>query len=72
MDGELAGRPALLVDALGLDHLLHQAQLVVGAEDREVGAQAHQLRMAAQDLGADGVEGAEPLHALGHRADQRR
>ena len=69
MGGELARRPALLVDALDLDHLLHQAELVVGAEDREIGAQAHQLRMAAQDLGADGVEGAEPLHAFGDGAD---
>ena len=65
MGGELARRPALLVDALRLDHLLHQAELVVGVEDGEVGPQAHELGVAAQDLGADRVEGAEPRHALG-------
>src|SRR5215213_7103061 len=69
MGGELACRPTLLVDALSFDHLLHQAKLIVGAEDGEVGTQTDQLRMAAQDLGADGVEGAEPLHSLGHGTD---
>ena len=34
--GERAGRPALLVDVLGLDHLPHQADLVVGVEDGEI------------------------------------
>ena len=67
---ELARRPALLVDILGLDDLLHQADLVVGAEDREVRAQADELRVAAQDLGADRMERPEPLHSLGHRADE--
>ena len=50
MAGELAGRPALLVDAGGLDDLLHQADLVVGVEDGEAGFQPGQLGMAAQDL----------------------
>ena len=68
--GELAGRPALLVDAVGLDDLLHQADLVVGVEDGEVGFQPGQLGVAAQDLRADRVEGAEPLHALDDAADQ--
>ena len=70
MAASCARRPALLVDVLGLDDLLHQAELVVSAEDREIGAQADELGMAAQDLGADGVEGAEPLHAFGDRADE--
>ncbi len=61
--------PALLVDILRLEQLLHQADLVVDVEDGEVGLQPHQLRMAAQDLHADGVEGAEPGHALDHLAD---
>ena len=69
--GQGAGRPALLVDVLVGDHLLHQPELVVGAEDGEVGFQPDQLGVAAQDLGADGVEGAEPGHALAGRADQR-
>ena len=68
--GELAGRPAFLVDILGRDHLLHQPDLVVGAEDREVGAQIDEFRVPPQDLGADGMERPEPLHALGHRPDE--
>ena len=52
------------------DHLLQEPELVVDAEDGEVGLEADQLGVAAQDLGADRVEGAEPLHALGHRADE--
>ena len=70
-EDEGAGRPALLVDVLVDDDLLHQAELVVHAEDGEVGAQADQLGVAAQDLGADGVEGAEPGHALAGRPDER-
>jgi hypothetical protein len=50
--------------ALALDHLLDEPDLVVGVEDREAGLQADQLGMPAQDLDADGVEGAEPGHAL--------
>ena len=56
--GELARRPALLVNVLGGDHLLQQADLVVRIENGEAGLQPHQLGMAAQHLGADGVEGA--------------
>ncbi len=47
--------------------LLDQADLVVGVEDGEVGLQADQLGVAAQDLRADRVEGAEPRHALDDR-----
>jgi hypothetical protein len=65
----MARRPALVVDVLGLDQLLEQPLLVVGVDDREVGFQAHQFGMAAQDLGADRVEGAEPAHALDLRAE---
>ncbi len=65
--GELARRPALLVDLLGRDDLLEQPDLVVGAEDGEIRAQPDQLGMAAQDLGADRMEGAEPGHALARR-----
>ena len=68
--GELAGRPALLVDVLGFEQLLDQPDLVVGIEDGEIGLEADQLGMAAQDAGADGVEGAEPRHALDAGADQ--
>ena len=70
MRRQRAGRPALFVHAFGLDQLLHQAQLVVGIQDGEVGFQPRQLGMAAQHLGADGVEGAQPLHAFDHAADQ--
>ena len=61
-------RPALVVDALGRSDLLHQAQLVVGVEDGEIGLQADHLGMAAQDAGGDGMEGAEP-EPLGGLAD---
>ena len=37
---------------------------VVGVEDGEVGSEAGELGMAAQQLHADRVEGAEPGHAL--------
>ena len=66
-----ARRPAFLVDSFGLDHLFHQAELVVGIEDGEIGFQARQFGMAAQHPRADGVEGAQPLHAFDHAADQR-
>ena len=65
-------RPALGVDVLGLEQLLEQPLLVVGVEDGEARLQPHQLGVAAQDLGGDRVEGAEPAQALGRRADQVR
>ena len=65
----MARRPALLVDLLGLDELFHQAQLVIGIDDGEGGFQAHQLGMAAQDLGRDRVESPHPRHALDGFAD---
>ena len=68
--GELSRRPALLVDPFGLDDLLHQADLVVGVEDREIGLQSDQFGMAPEELRADRVEGAEPLHALDDTADE--
>ena len=68
--GQALGRPALGVDVLGLEHLLDQPLLIVGVEDGEVGLQPDQLGVAAQDLGGDRVEGAQPAQALGRRADQ--
>ncbi len=67
---EHPGGPALVVDVLGADQLLEQAQLVVGVEDGEVRLQPHQLGMAAQQLDADRVEGAQPGHPLDGAADQ--
>ena len=67
--GQHARRPALLVDVLGFQQLLQQPDLVVDVEDGEVAFQPDQLGMAAQDLHADGMEGAEPRHALDHLAD---
>ncbi len=69
--GEHARRPALLVDVLGFQQLLEQADLVVDVEDGEVALEAHQLGVAAQDLHADRMEGAEPRHALDHLADHQ-
>ena len=63
-------RPAFLVDPLGHDQLLHQPDLVVGVQNREVRLQPHQLRMTAQELHADRVEGAEPRHPLHRLAHQ--
>ena len=54
-----------------LDHLLHQAKLVVGVEDGEIRFEAGELGMPAQHARADGVERAQPLHAFDHAADQR-
>ena len=68
--GERARGEALLVEVGGDDQLLEQAQLVVGVEDGEVRLQPDQLGMAAQHLGADRVEGAEPRHPLDRVADQ--
>ena len=68
-DREGARRPALLVDVLGPKELLEQADLVVAVEDGEVGLEACELGMAAQDAGGDGVEGAEP-EAGGGAPDQ--
>ena len=61
---QLPRRPAVLVQPLALDHLLDEADLIVGVEDRETGLEADQLGMAAHDLHADGVERAEPRHAF--------
>ena len=69
--GKHAGRPFLVVDALGLQQLLDQPRLVVGVEDGEVALQPDQLGMAAQNPHADRMEGAEP-HAVGGAADQLR
>ena len=66
--GQLARGPALIVK-LGLgDQLLQQAQLIVGVDDGVIVLQPDELGMAAQHLGADRVEGAEPRQALGRRA----
>ncbi len=67
---ELARRPAVLVETVRLDHLLDEADLIVGVEDGEAGLQADELGMAAQDLDADGVERAEPGHGLDRPADE--
>ena len=52
-----------------VEDLLDQADLVVDAENGEVALEADQFGVAAQDLDADGVEGAEPGHALDDLAD---
>ena len=68
--GELSCGPAFFVEVFRFDKLLEQADLIVGVEDGEVGAQTGEFRVAAQHLRADGVEGAEPLHAFDHTADE--
>ena len=66
-----AWRPAPGVQVRRLDHLLHQAQLVVGIEDREVGLEADQLGVAPEQARAQRVEGAEP-EALDAVPEQQR
>jgi hypothetical protein len=70
--GELAGGPTLVVEIGGGDQLLQQPQLIVCVEDGEVRLQADQFGMAAQHLGAGGVESAEPGHAFDRAAADRR
>ena len=47
--GELARGPALLVDVFRLDDLLEQADLIVDAQDGEVGPQARQARRDGEE-----------------------
>ena len=54
----------------GFDHLFHQAQLIVRIEDRKIMFEADEFGVAAQDLGADRMERAEPRHAFDHAADE--
>jgi hypothetical protein len=68
--GQHPRRPAFFIEIVGGDDLLDQAELVVAVEDGEAGLQLRQLGVAAQDLHADRVEGAEPGHALHRAADQ--
>ena len=68
--GQLARGPAILVEPGAFDHLLHEPKLIVGIEDRETRFQPDQLGMAAQDLDANGMECAEPRHALDRTTDQ--
>jgi hypothetical protein len=65
-----ARRPAARIEIGRLDHLLDQAQLVVGVEDREARLEPDQLGVAAQQPGAQRVEGAEP-QALDAAAEQQ-
>ena len=69
---EGAGGPALVVDVLGFQNLLHQPDLVVGVENGEGRFQANQFGVAAQYFRGNGMECAQPRHALRHRAGQVR
>ena len=62
--GKHPGRPALVVDVFGAQHLLHQADLVVGVENGEIGAKPDELGMAAQQLGRDRMEGGRAIACL--------
>ncbi len=65
-----ARRPAPLVDVLGLQDLLQQANLVVGVEDGKARFEPGGLGVAAQDARGDRMKGAEP-EAVGGAADHR-
>ena len=62
--GERPRGPPLVVEVARLQELLQEPQLVVRVEDGEVGSEAHELGVHAQDLDADRMERAEPRHAL--------
>ena len=68
--GEQPRRPALLVDVLGFEQLLDKPDLIVGVEHGEGGLEIDELGMPTQDLDPDGVERAQPRHALDHAPDQ--
>ena len=68
--GELAGGPALFVNVMGGEKLLEKPDLVIRIENGKAGFEPRQFRMIAQDLDADGMEGAEPGHAFHHAADE--
>jgi hypothetical protein len=65
-----ARRPFLVVDVFGLQQLLHETDLVVLVEDREIGLEADKFGMAAQDARGKRMEGAEP-HGACRIADER-
>ena len=65
-----AGQRSLSMPAASITCFIRR-MLVVGVENGEAGLQADQFGMPAQDLDADGVEGAEPRHAFDRAADQR-
>ena len=67
--GQHARRPAFVVELLGFQDHLDDADLVVDVENREIVLQPDHLGMPAQDLHADRVEGAEPRHALDNLPD---
>jgi hypothetical protein len=65
-----ARRPALVVDVLGLQDLLEQAQLIVRIQNGEIRLEADQFGVAAQHFRADRVKGAEPRQAVGDAGQQ--
>ncbi len=59
-------RPALFVNILGSDQLLHQPLLIIGIQNRKSRLQTNQFRMATQQFCANRMERAQPRHPL-HR-----
>ena len=64
-------RPALCVNALGLDQLFQQADLIICVQNREIGFQPDQFGMAAQQFNADRMERAKPRHTFGRMTKGR-
>ena len=62
--------PTLFINAFGLNELLEQAHLVIIIQNREAGFEACKLSVVAQDFDTNGMESAEPRHALNHIANQ--
>ena len=60
---ELTGRPAILVEALRLDHLLHQADLVVVVEDCETRTSGRRARHAGARI-LTPIEWNVPSHGM--------
>ena len=63
-----AGRPALVVDFLGLDNLFYKAYLIILIENREIRLQAHQFRMTPQNPGRNRMKRTDP-QTFGRTAD---
>ena len=61
-------RPPLGINALGLNQLFQQADLIICVQNREIGFQPNQFGMAAQKFDADRMERAKPRHAFGRVA----
>ena len=62
--------PALFINAFRFDQLFHQADLIVGIEDRKIAFEPSKLGVASEHLCGDRVKCSEPGQAARARAEQ--